>query len=298
LALFDSVERTEARRLLVPTLLLLLLIVGLSSAGRAFGLIATATTTVSLTYFDVAPAYSLRIDAGDDVIAIIMTAATGTAIALLVDWIHQRDRARTYTTAATYAQHLADRHALLAMQQALLPTRTLAIPHIDAGWHYRAGGGDDTPVGGDWLVFVHLDDRRFGDRCRRHRRPRPRSDRHHGPMPIQSARRRLRRPRPRTLAHRNRGAVIGLTDRNQFHTRTMWLADGDTLALYSDGLIERRGETLHVGIDRLRERLTEVDRDDLFGEAEAVVDDLVGARPRDDTLLLLVRYQAGSPPCG
>jgi hypothetical protein len=46
---------------------------------------------------------------------------------------------------------MADRKAVLIMQQALLPAKDLLIPQVDMGWCYRPGGVDDAPVGGSAL---------------------------------------------------------------------------------------------------------------------------------------------------
>jgi hypothetical protein len=70
--------------------------------------------------------------------------------------------------------------------------------------------------------------------------------------------------------------------------------DGDLIALYTDGLVERRGEFLDDGIARLARRLSndcDRDRDDLHEWCSEVVADLAGPNPPDDVALLLVRYR-------
>jgi hypothetical protein len=46
-------------------------------------------------------------------------------------------------------------------------------------------------------------------------------------------------------------------------------------------------------VDRLCERVSVITENDLFSEAEAIAQDLVGSDPRDDAVVLLVRYSAG-----
>jgi serine phosphatase RsbU (regulator of sigma subunit) len=80
---------------------------------------------------------------------------------------------------------------------------------------------------------------------------------------------------------------------------TVALWDGDLLALYTDGLVERRGEIVDDGIRRLSDRLGRVaSAGDLFEASDAVVRELVGTTPADDVALVLVRFasRAGCLP--
>ncbi|MER5537528.1 PP2C family protein-serine/threonine phosphatase [Streptomyces mirabilis] len=73
---------------------------------------------------------------------------------------------------------------------------------------------------------------------------------------------------------------------------TVGYGPGSTLVLYTDGLIERRGEDIYAGLDRLAHS---VERHHLLGPellADAVLADLVPAPrrgPDDDTALVVVR---------
>ncbi|MDZ7732615.1 MAG: ATP-binding SpoIIE family protein phosphatase [Acidimicrobiia bacterium] len=87
------------------------------------------------------------------------------------------------------------------------------------------------------------------------------------------------------------GVLLG-TDFENAATRP-WrstLEPGSTLALYTDGLVERRREPIDVGIDRLRQSLTRGPREPLEQLADAVFGDLVGRWTRDDVALLIVRW--------
>ena len=66
------------------------------------------------------------------------------------------------------------------------------------------------------------------------------------------------------------------------------LGDGDLLVLYTDGLVERRGEVIDEGLDRLRDQVSK--RPESVCEAVAKylaegIDD-----PADDTAILCASY--------
>ncbi len=84
-----------------------------------------------------------------------------------------------------------------------------------------------------------------------------------------------------------RGILLGVTSSERESAATA-LAPGDCLIGYTDGLIERRGEPLDVGLGRLAATLAAGDGCDL----DAVLDRLVAADDRDrsdDTAVLAVR---------
>jgi serine phosphatase RsbU (regulator of sigma subunit) len=76
------------------------------------------------------------------------------------------------------------------------------------------------------------------------------------------------------------------------------LRPGDTLLLYTDGLVERRNAPLDDGLDRLVEELQVLGReplDQLCDELLADLDDLDGGRVDDDVALLAIRVPAAQP---
>jgi len=88
------------------------------------------------------------------------------------------------------------------------------------------------------------------------------------------------------------GPPVGTSADNTSYTEDIVdLRPNDLLVLYTDGLVERRGEVIDVGIARLGERLSrETRRDNLFHICTAVIEDLAGPTPGDDVALVLVHY--------
>ncbi|PJI84842.1 SpoIIE family protein phosphatase [Luteimicrobium subarcticum] len=84
------------------------------------------------------------------------------------------------------------------------------------------------------------------------------------------------------------GLILGVAPdlpRRNHETR---LGPGDTLVLYTDGLVERRGERLQVGLDRLAERLADLDH----VTPRALVDAMsVGDLHEDDVAVLTVHVE-------
>jgi len=72
------------------------------------------------------------------------------------------------------------------------------------------------------------------------------------------------------------------------------LPPDSTLALYTDGLIERRDEPFHRGIDRLRETLEATGDLEPNAISERVIDAVLGERERTDDAALLV-LRTGEP---
>ena len=81
---------------------------------------------------------------------------------------------------------------------------------------------------------------------------------------------------------------IGVDPACRRHVSTVALPPGTAVCLYTDGLVERRGHSLTVGLDRLAEAM-------FAGPAEsvcaAVMQALVGADPPSDDIALLVLHR-------
>lgn len=72
------------------------------------------------------------------------------------------------------------------------------------------------------------------------------------------------------------------------------LAPGDTLILYTDGLVERRGENLGTGLDRLRAAAERYAGHPVDALLDALRGELVGRRHADDVALLAARIERPS----
>ncbi|MFI7497927.1 PP2C family protein-serine/threonine phosphatase [Streptomyces sp. NPDC049687] len=88
------------------------------------------------------------------------------------------------------------------------------------------------------------------------------------------------------------GAMLGIPLRQEIADHTVHLAPGSTLALYTDGLVERRAQGIDPGIERLAAalgafRTAELDRD-LDGSAERILDPMLSDSERDDDVCLLL----------
>ncbi|WLW57823.1 PP2C family protein-serine/threonine phosphatase [Streptomyces sp. YU58] len=92
------------------------------------------------------------------------------------------------------------------------------------------------------------------------------------------------------------GAMLGIPLRQQIADHTAPLAPGSTLALYTDGLVERRAQGIDPGIERLAAALgsfrsAELERD-LEGSADRILTPLLSDSERDDDVCLLLCHLA------
>lgn len=97
------------------------------------------------------------------------------------------------------------------------------------------------------------------------------------------------------LLEDGRNAPIGAGRRELVAVGTGVLEPGDLLALYTDGLVERRGECLDTGLARLGDRLVALDLPvsgpaghDLTGPARWIVDSMLEGRDPDDDVCVLL----------
>jgi serine phosphatase RsbU (regulator of sigma subunit) len=84
--------------------------------------------------------------------------------------------------------------------------------------------------------------------------------------------------------------AIGVPHHVEYHETTVTAPSRATLVGFTDGLIERRGETLGVGLTRLRDTATP-QRGNLEDLMEKLVRELA-FDGRDDTAILGVRWQS------
>ncbi|MFJ5733005.1 PP2C family protein-serine/threonine phosphatase [Streptomyces paradoxus] len=93
------------------------------------------------------------------------------------------------------------------------------------------------------------------------------------------------------------GAMLGIPLTQEIADHTEQLAPGSTLALYTDGLVERRAQGIDPGIERLASALggfrsAELDAD-LEGSADRLLHPLLSDSQRDDDVCLLLCHVQG-----
>ncbi|MFF9098050.1 PP2C family protein-serine/threonine phosphatase [Streptomyces sp. NPDC014802] len=94
------------------------------------------------------------------------------------------------------------------------------------------------------------------------------------------------------------GAMLGIPLEQDIADHTVPLEPGSTLALYTDGLVERRAQGIDPGIGRLADALgafpaRELERD-LNGAADRILPPLLSDSERDDDVCLLLCHLAGA----
>jgi len=86
------------------------------------------------------------------------------------------------------------------------------------------------------------------------------------------------------------GPMLGLAPDVRFPSGSVSLSSGSALALYTDGLIERLGEMLDVGMERLAAALRS-SSDDPDSMCDAVLDDLDASESNDDVALVVANVE-------
>ncbi|MFG3103893.1 PP2C family protein-serine/threonine phosphatase [Streptomyces sp. NPDC048182] len=91
------------------------------------------------------------------------------------------------------------------------------------------------------------------------------------------------------------GAMLGIPLVQEIADHTVEMAPGSTLALYTDGLVERRALGIDPGIERLAAALGTFDPDalasDLDGSADGILRPLLSDSERDDDVCLLLCHR-------
>ncbi len=86
-----------------------------------------------------------------------------------------------------------------------------------------------------------------------------------------------------------RGPPLGALDHPTFEESELTLGPGDLLVLYTDGLVERRAESLDVGLERLEQAVAS-GTGDVERIADTLIGELLGGGPAaDDVAVLLMR---------
>ncbi|HEX4540747.1 MAG TPA: SpoIIE family protein phosphatase [Acidimicrobiales bacterium] len=87
------------------------------------------------------------------------------------------------------------------------------------------------------------------------------------------------------------GAPVGVSEHTSYHSVTVPVPGGATLVTFTDGLIERRGEDLDVGMERMR-RAVLASNGSLDNMMRNVLHDLTPDGSDDDIALVGVKWQA------
>jgi serine phosphatase RsbU (regulator of sigma subunit) len=86
------------------------------------------------------------------------------------------------------------------------------------------------------------------------------------------------------------GVPIGVPSKKAYRAGTITVPSGGTLLIYTDGLIERRGENLDEGLERLRSVALSAATLPVGGMLDTVVSELAHAGLDDDTAIMGVRW--------
>ena len=86
------------------------------------------------------------------------------------------------------------------------------------------------------------------------------------------------------------GIPVGVRDDASYAELSTDLPSGGTLLFYTDGLIERRGEVLSEGFDRLARAAAKHANGSLEANLSAILDEVIPQASADDTALLGVRW--------
>ncbi|WP_281690024.1 SpoIIE family protein phosphatase [Pseudonocardia thermophila] len=87
------------------------------------------------------------------------------------------------------------------------------------------------------------------------------------------------------------GVVLGVRGRRPYAQASRRIAPGSVLVAYTDGLVERRGEVIDVGLERLRGIVEARRHRPVEDIADAVLEELVGENaPGDDVAFVVLRW--------
>jgi serine phosphatase RsbU (regulator of sigma subunit) len=99
-----------------------------------------------------------------------------------------------------------------------------------------------------------------------------------------------------TVLNRPADLLLGVDPGTERHDHTEDLPDGSTLLMFTDGLVERRGEDLDRGVARLQDALRDLGRVALDELCDVVLDRLGADAGEDDIAMLAVRAYTEQQP--
>jgi hypothetical protein len=336
-------------RPIIPESLMLMTVVAVTFAGGlSAGLLAAASSTISIWFFNLPNAQSFTFASTEDRVVVITVAVVSVSLATLVDWLRRRERRVTVRTTELEAQRESDKQTIDVLQHAVLPATPPTVPGVSIDCAYTVGGGPASPVGGDWFSIIPMDDGRLGVAvgdvvghgleavaAMAEYRFTLRALAASGEPPHVVLNRLAEQSRHFGRTQAFTTCVYGVIDPNAAtwtfasagHPPPLCVRDGafeslearggppigalrngipsyastehalkvgDMIVLYTDGLVERRGELIDIGIRRLGDRAARI-RADVRHTGQPVIDDLVGDMPADDAALVLVHFDRAVP---
>ncbi len=90
--------------------------------------------------------------------------------------------------------------------------------------------------------------------------------------------------------------LLGLDPETERAESALTVDRGATVLLYTDGLVERRGQSLTTGLERLRRTLVDLADEDLDGLCDGLLERLVPKGSEDDVALVAVRLHRQDRP--
>jgi serine phosphatase RsbU (regulator of sigma subunit) len=87
------------------------------------------------------------------------------------------------------------------------------------------------------------------------------------------------------------GAPIGAVERPEYDETILTVGKAATLIAYTDGLVERRGEVLDIGLDRLRDAAVTAAAGSVDELVSSLVNELLETDNSDDTAIVAVRWR-------
>ena len=91
------------------------------------------------------------------------------------------------------------------------------------------------------------------------------------------------------------GVPLGVVRDATYHTHEHKLTDETTMLLYTDGVIERRGEHLDRGLERLRRAFETLTITDPADACAHIADEVAGHIPEDDVAILMTTLETAHP---
>jgi serine phosphatase RsbU (regulator of sigma subunit) len=337
-----------ARRVLLPATLMFAVVVLVTLlAGRVPGVVAAVASVAGLWYFSVPPGESFDVERTEDAVTLALVFSVFVGIAMLIARLRARDAEAARIRAVSEFALATQADMVAKLQDALLPHMRPVVGGAHIASRYLVGGGQSSPVGGDWYAFVPLARDRLGiaigdavghgidavaamaeyryslrvvaiDGCD----PATALARLEtalgvfGGSQVATGLYGVVDTTARTWTFANAGHLppllvhadgafdvlefpaaplfTGGLGSGGFENSVVHLIDDDLLVLYTDGLVERRGEHLDKGIDRLANSLAVTREGQLASMLASTVQELVGDEPEDDVAIVAVQLDGSS----